>query len=256
MSKPSGTFKVAGLSLLLLLLLASPIFFFDFHSSLDKTESIHNLMQDQTYLRAESDLDTEEMDEDPRVFYLPDHKEGFASWLNEEIELPGLELPNLEIPEADFFSEEDFPAPLSSLQEDLETKIRNEWPLPQLEEERLELELKKSSGPLMVFRGEEAMESLINDDQLTELFKEVEADQLVKPSIFKVSIEEGEMDVDLAQSCGASLLDNSYAVAIMRGFYKDKVFEEVTKIPGNRDLERSDFYIIEWRLAFKRLKSQ
>ena len=213
-------------------------------------------MQGQTYLGAESELDTEERDEDPRVFYLPDHKEGFASWLNQEIELPGLELPNLEIPEAEFYMEEDFPAPRNSLRENLETKIRVEWPLPELEEEVLELELKTSSGELLVFCGDDAQKPLLNDEDLSSLFTELDAEQLKQPSILKVSVINDEMDIDLAQSCGVIDLDNAYALRILRQFYKDKVMEQMTKISGNRNLERSDFYIIEWRLAFKRLKSQ
>ena len=257
MSNSSKSIKVSAFSLLVIILFISPFFFFNFQDSLEKPTIDRGSAEDKIFLADQRDQGVEEVDEDPRVIYMPDHEEGFSTWLNEKIALPTLELPNMEIAEADFYLEEDFPKNQNSLSLNLEAQIRSDWPLPELQENLPELELKKGLGELLVFVDEEPVENSYYDDEVLKLlFADLEGQEIKQPSLLRIQVDNDEMQVDLIHSCGVRKLENDFARLMLRQFYKDKILSSITHKKGNRGGERSAFYLIEWRFAFSRLKNQ
>lgn len=257
MSKSSKSFKVSAFSLLVIALFISPFFFFNFQDSLETPSFDQETTDEKLYLIDKNTEGVEERDEDPRVMYMPDLEEGFATWLNQEIALPSLELPNMEIAEADFYLEEDFPKAQNSLSLNLESQIRAEWPLPDLQETLPELELKQASGELLIFVNEKPIENIYYDDEVLKLlFTDIEEEKLIQPSLLRIQVENDEMQVDLVHSCGVRKLENDFARLMLRQFYKDKVLSSITHKKGDRGGERSAFYLIEWRFAFSRLKNE
>ncbi|WDE98768.1 hypothetical protein PQO03_13070 [Lentisphaera profundi] len=257
MSNPINSFKILGFSALVLVLFISPIFFFDFQESLEPSTMDKNFEDEKTFMVSPGELGIEELDEDPRIIYMPDHTEGFSTWMKQEIDLPSLELPNMEIDEAEFYLEEDFPLPQNSLSLNLEAQIRADWPLPELEDDLPELELKKGLGDLLIFLDEEPVENTYYDDEsLKLLFENLEGKDIKQVSMLRVVVENDEMQVDLVHSCGVRELENDFSRRLLKEFYKDKILSSITHKRGQRGVERSGFYLIEWRFSFSRLKNE
>lgn len=255
MSKSNKSLRVTIISLVVIILFVSPFFFFNFQDSLNTPSLTKTDKDEKLILRSPLEQSVEEVDEDPRVIYMPDHEQGFSVWLNEKIDLPSLELPDMEIREADFYSEEDFPEAQNSLTLNLESTIRKEWPLPELEEDLPELELKKGLAELLVFVDEIPVENAYyTDEALLVLFTDISEEELEGPTLLSVKIEDDEMQVDLVHSCGVRKLENDFSKQLLRRFYKDKILSSITHKKGDRVGESTAFYLIEWRFAFSSLK--
>jgi hypothetical protein len=198
----------------------------------------------------------EDFNEDPRVMYEPDLREGFSQWVFDSLVLPPLDRPDLRMGTPNFYSRDDFPQALNSPVKSLEQKIRDEWPMPTLQDEK-DFEtpsLKINPRAFIILADGVEQTELISQAEFDLAIKDMPEASITHVSIFAITIKQTRAEVSLIKTCGWRALDNLLGKKIF-AYYNEEIIRE--SILSGEEIESTSSevkYLAEWRTGLTKTK--
>ena len=200
--------------------------------------------------------EVDEVDEDPRFMYEPDLREGFSKWVFDSLILPPLDRPDLRMGAPNFYTRKDFPQALNSPMKSIDQKIRDEWPLPKLQNEKdFEVPKPKVNPPGFIILADGLEQSeLISQSEFELAIKDMPEASITNMSVFVISINKSRAEVSLIKTCGWRALDNLLGKKIFAR-YNEALMRDSILTGEEIEAPQSEVkYLAEWRTGLTKPK--